>query len=64
LPIKYVNETFPGTYAFSVIIYVADGGNPIPFPGKDHIVLRDIYVNDRNTPIAISTPLVMEPIFF
>jgi poly(3-hydroxybutyrate) depolymerase len=64
LPIKYVNETFPGTYAFSVVIYVADGGNPIPFPGKDYIVLRDVDVVDRNTPIVINTPLVLEAVFY
>jgi predicted esterase len=64
LPIKYVTETFPGTYAFSVIIYVADGGNPIPFPNKDHIVLRDVDLIDRNTPIIIDQTLDLEAIFF
>jgi len=60
VPIRYVTETFPGTYAFSVVIYVADGGNPIPFPGKDLLVFRDVDVIDRNTPVVIDTPLLME----
>jgi len=60
LPIRYVNETFPGTYSFSVVIYVADGGNPIPFAGKDMLVFRDVDVVDRNTPIVIGTPLLLE----
>ncbi|MFW2403920.1 MAG: alpha/beta hydrolase family esterase [Gammaproteobacteria bacterium] len=63
VPIKYVTETFPGTYAFSVVIYVADGGNPIPFPDRDMIVFRDVDVVDRNTPVIIDTPLLMELVF-
>ncbi len=64
VPIRYVNETFPGTYAFSVIMYVADGGNPIPFPGRDHIVLKDVDVMDRNTPVIIDEVLLLEAVFF
>ena len=64
LQIKYGSETFPGTYAFSVVIYVTDGGNPIPFPDKDYIVLRDVDVVDANTPIVIDTPLVLESVFY
>jgi predicted esterase len=64
LPIKYVNETFPGTYAFSVVIYVADGGNPIPFPDKDYIVLRDVELTSRNATVVIDTPLVLEVVFY
>ena len=64
LPIKYGFETFPGTYAFSVVIYVADGGNPIPEPGKDMLVFRDVDVTDRNAPVVIDQPLLMELVFF
>jgi len=60
VPIKYANETFPGTYAIAIVIYVADGGNPIPYVGKDHIVLTDVDVIDRNTPVVIDTPLLLE----
>jgi predicted esterase len=62
LPIKYVAETFPGTYSFSIVIYVADGGNPIPLKGKDHLVFRDVDVIDRNTPVIIDELLTMEPV--
>jgi predicted esterase len=62
--IRYGSETFPGTYAFSVVIYVCDGGNPIPFPDKDYIVLRDVDVVDANTPIVIDEPLVLESVFY
>ncbi|UCG72483.1 MAG: hypothetical protein JSV45_14755, partial [Chromatiales bacterium] len=64
VPIRYVNETFPGTYAFGIVMYVADGGNPIPFPGRDHIVLKDVDLVDRNTPVFIDEVLVLEPITF
>jgi len=64
LPIKYVLETFPGTYAFSVVIYVADGGIPIPRVGKDMLAFHDVDVIDRNTPIVINTTLLMVPVFF
>ena len=64
LPIKYVTESFPGTYAFSVVIYVADGGNPIPLPGRDHIVFSDVDVVDRGTPVVIDQVLVMEEVFY
>jgi predicted esterase len=64
VPIKYVSETFPGTYAFSVVMYVADGGNPIPLPGKDLIVLQDVDVVDRNLPVIIDNVLELETIFF
>jgi hypothetical protein len=64
LPIKYVTETFPGTYAFSVVIYVADGGNPIPLPDKDYIVFHDVDVIDRNTPVIIDELLTMEVVFY
>jgi len=64
VPIKYVNETFPGTYAFAISMYVAAGGNPIPFPGRDHIVLKDIDVVDRNLPVVIDETLVLEAIRF
>lgn len=63
LPIRYVRETFPGTYAFSVVVYVADGGNPIPLPGKDLLVFRDVDVVDRNTPVVIDTPLLLEFVY-
>jgi predicted esterase len=63
LPIKYGSETFPGTYTFTVVIYVCDGGNPIPFP-QDYMVLHDIDVVDRNTPVIIDTPLVLESVFY
>jgi predicted esterase len=63
LPIKYVAETFPGTYAFSIVIYVADGGNPIPQSGKDHLVFYDVMVTDRNNPVVIDDVLTMEPVF-
>jgi predicted esterase len=64
LPIKYVAEEFPGTYAFSIVIYVADGGNPIPLPGKDYIVFHDVDVIDRNTPVIIDDLLTMEVVFY
>lgn len=64
VPIRYVSETFPGTYAFAISMYVAAGGNPIPFPGRDHIVLTDVTVVDRNTPVIIDEVLLLEVISF
>jgi pimeloyl-ACP methyl ester carboxylesterase len=64
VPIRYVTETFPGTYAFSVVMYVAAGGNPIPLPGHDHIVFHDVDVVDRNTPVFIDAVLVLEEVFY
>ncbi|MDH3604698.1 MAG: hypothetical protein OEU26_34265, partial [Candidatus Tectomicrobia bacterium] len=64
VPIKYRSETFPGTYAFSVVMYVATGGNPIPLAGHDHMVFRDVDVIDRNTPVILDTPLVLEEVFY
>jgi predicted esterase len=64
VPIRYINETFPGTYAFAVSMYVAAGGNPIPLPGKDHIVLTDVDVVDRNNPVIIDQTLLLEVIEF
>jgi polyhydroxybutyrate depolymerase len=64
VPIKYVFETFPGTYAFSVVMYVADGGNPIPKVGKDMLVFHDVDVVDRNTAVIINDLLLMELVFF
>ena len=39
-------------------MYVADGGNPIP--GKDMLVLNDVDVVDKNTPVVIPGILLME----
>jgi predicted esterase len=64
VPIRYVTETFPGTYAFSVVMYVAAGGNPIPLPGHDHIVFHDVDIVDRNMPVFIDTVLVLEEVFY
>jgi hypothetical protein len=61
-PIKYANEAFPGTYAFAFLLYVVDGGNPIPFVGKDLIALVDVDVTDRNTPVIIDTPLQLKKV--
>jgi hypothetical protein len=63
LPIKYVAQKFPGTYAFSIVIYVADGGIPIPLSGKDYLVFHDVDVIDRNTPVIIDDLLTMEAVF-
>lgn len=64
VPIRYVTETFPGTYAFSVAMYVATGGNPIPLPGHDHILFHDVDLIDRNTPLFIDEVLVLEEVFY
>jgi predicted esterase len=62
VPIKYTNQTFPGTYAFAIVIYVANGGNPIPFNGVDHIILTDVNVVDRNTMVEIVPELLLHPV--
>ena len=62
VPIKYANQTFPGTYAFAIVIYVANGGNPIPFVGRDHIVLTDVNVVDRSTKVEIVPELLLHPV--
>jgi hypothetical protein len=64
VPIRYVTETFPGTYAFSVVMYVATGGNPIPLAGHDHMVFYDVDLIDRNTPLFIDEVLVLEEVFY
>lgn len=64
VPIRYVTETFPGTYAFSVVMYVATGGNPIPLAGHDHMVFYDVDLIDRNTPLTIDDVLVLEEVFY
>ena len=64
VPIRYVTETFPGTYAFSVVMYVATGGNPIPLAGHDHMVFYDVDLIDRNTPLFIGEVLVLEEVFY
>ncbi len=65
VPVKYANQTvFPGTYSVAILIYVANGGNPIPYVGKDHIVLADVNVIDRNTPVVIDTPLLLNKVFY
>lgn len=64
VPIKYANQTFPGTYAIAIVIYVANGGNPIPYNGIDHIVLTDVNVIDRTTPVVIDTPLLLRRVGF
>jgi hypothetical protein len=33
-------------------------------PGRDHIVLTDVDVVDRNLPVTIDETLVLEPITF
>jgi hypothetical protein len=58
-----VAQKFPGTYAFSIVIYVADGGIPIPLSGKDYLVFHDVDVIDRNTPVIIDDLLTMEAVF-
>ena len=63
VPIKFANEAFPGTYTFAILMYVANGGNPIPYSGRDHIFLTDVNVTDRNAPLVIDTPLLLEPVF-
>ena len=61
VPIKWGDQTvFPGTYAIAIVMYVVDGGNPIPAVLKDHIVLFDVDVTDRNTPVVIDTPLLLQ----
>jgi polyhydroxybutyrate depolymerase len=55
-PISYVSETFPGTYAFSVIIYF-DGGGPIPLGGRDYMVFYDVDLIDRNLAVTIDEVL-------
>jgi len=62
VPIKYANATFPGTYAFAIVIYVANGGNPIPFIGRDLIILTDVDVIARDTPVTIDTPLLLHAV--
>jgi len=64
VPIRYVTETFPGTYAFSAVMYVATGGNPIPLAGHDHMVFYDVDLIDRNTPLFIDEVLVLEEVFY
>jgi hypothetical protein len=64
VPIRYAGLGIPGTYAFGIVMYVADGGNPIPFPGRDHIVLKDVNVVDRNTPVIIDEVLLLEAVVF
>lgn len=62
VPIKYANQTFPGTYAFAFLVYVANGGNPIPYVGRDLIALVDVNVVDRNAPVIIDTPLQLSKV--
>lgn len=60
IPIRWGNQIFPGTYAFNVTMYVADGGNPIPLSGKDMLVFHDISPVDANTPVVVTDTLLME----
>ena len=60
LPIKYITETFPSTYAFSVVIYVEEGGNPIPTEGKDHMAFVDYNFTGKNTPVTFPDTILME----
>lgn len=41
-----------------------DGGNPVPFPGRDRIMLIDVDFIDRNTSVIIDEVLLLEAVFY
>lgn len=50
----------PGIYSVAIVAYVVGGGFPSPLPGIDHIVLHDVEITNRRSPIVIEEILTLE----
>jgi len=54
-------DGLPRTCTFGAMVCVEGGGNPIPEPGREHLALREVRIEEASSDLVIEGPVDLKP---